>query len=161
KGCGPELLFAAVLAVAGGYAWLNFRFESSMARLLPPASQELSMLAQRIVDSTTLRTMALSVGPALPDPAKGRNDGGEAARRVARRLGKTLAADAAVSWVQLGPDPDLSESIYNLYFPKRYAFYDDDPERFAERLRPGGLKRVVATLKEALGGPSGMMLRRL
>lgn len=149
-----ELLFALLFAIAVVFTIVRLRVDGSMAAFLPPASREVSELAQHVIDSTLSRTMLLSVGS--DDPARA-----ETARRVARELGRLLDGDRAVSWVLTGPSPQFERDFTASYFPRRWQFLEHDVRQLEEPALSRQIAERVARLERRLAGPEGPLVRPL
>lgn len=161
----PGLVLVLALAGGGVFCAFRFRLESSVATLLPPASQQLATLARRVIDSTASRSMVLSVGPS----SSRATDAGTSvpptlaatARRVVRQMAAELASDPAVAWVRLGPEPGALQSVHSLYFDRRYNFVAATPTELRAALSQAGIEKRIVTLKQKLAGPSGPFVRKL
>ncbi|HWB80334.1 MAG TPA: MMPL family transporter [Nannocystaceae bacterium] len=80
---------------------------------------------------------------------------------VARTLGDRLIVNEEVERVTDGAPSNVGETLYELYFPRRWRFVDRDPLRVDERLSDEGLARAAAHLKTELARPSGAAVKRV
>lgn len=160
----PELGLLILTALLAWYCSANFRLETSIAELLPRATQPASLIADHLLDSELTRSMVLSIGP-----AKGRVDLPAAeqaatlsrSRRVAQSLSKKLEKTPQIAWVRSGPPANSEAAVYDLYFPSRHALLAPDSAALAEQLSPAALARAAADLKRELAGPNAPLVRKL
>lgn len=113
----------------------------------------LAKLNRELAESELTRTMILVVGTRSGDPAR--------ARAAADALAATLAAHEEVAWVRCGWDGSQNDAVHGLYFPHRFAFADDDPERLAARLSDAGLSEAARELVRQLRLPTATLIKQI
>lgn len=142
----------ALLFVAGILAVNRFELSSDITNLMPAGSESaLLRVSRAIAISPVARTLVITLDAGEP----GRT------RLAAEELSAWLRAQPAVASLRSGADDDLPRATYELYFPRRYAFYADEPERIPALLAPEALAQRAARAKEALAQPAGLFLKRL
>jgi predicted exporter len=145
RGSVAFLLGVGILGV-----WLvgNLHLTTSIVHFLPAGEdRELAGLARQMSSSDLNRAITLTIE--APDR--------DAAAQAVGRMADDLEDNPEVAWVRAGPDEELQEAFYALYFPRRLAFLTDgDP---AEVLSDDGLRGRIAELRRRLGGPMGTFLR--
>lgn len=145
-------LCALVLVLLALYTARNLQVSTGIGHLLPEADQELALVSSQLVDSPLTRRMVLTIGG--PDL--------DTARTAARGWAALLAGEPEVASVRIGPDPALAETIYDLYFPRRFLFYSSDPEReLPDRVSPRGLRDAAERLLAELASPRGQFISDL
>ncbi len=146
------LFFGCVAVMAAHLAW-KLKVGTDITNFLPKESRaELAALISSLADSEMTRTMVLTVGSANAD----------AARAGARELAEALRAQPGVAWVRTGLDPNQLEQLYRLYFPQRYHFLSDQPEREIPALvGDEALRARARRVKQALALPSSTVFERL
>ncbi len=149
------VLTVLVTAVLGFVCFRLWKVETAITAFLPDSEErELFDISSRLADSTLTRRMVLSLGP----PRLGE----EALARAAARLSERLAESPRVKSARSGVGPDIEQSFYELYFPRRFQLLSDAPEReLPGRLDDEGLAESATELAEALAGPEGVFVRRL
>jgi predicted exporter len=141
------VLFAATFLVV-----TRFDVSTDITNLMPAGSDVSLVAVSRGLTTTPLaRTMILTIGAA--DPAR--------AVAGARELAAKLRANPAVEAVRSGAEEDVSRAAYDLYFPRRYAFFSDDPARIPELLSEPALEARAEAARRELAQPSGMLTKRL
>jgi len=142
----------AALAV---YALARIELSTDITSFMPRESDaELAVLASRLADSELTRTMILTIGSEAGDL--------DACVAAARALTQRLAAHPEVESIAGGVDPGQLEAIYRLYFPHRYGFLSEDPEReIPRRLGDGALRARARAVKASLALPSATLTKRL
>jgi predicted exporter len=111
---------ASVLFLALGiFVARNLSVSTGIAHLLPESrDQELARVSSGLVDSPVTRTMVLAIrGPDL-----------DTAMRAARRWAPGLEAHSEVASLRTGPGTATAESVFELYFPRRFLFLSTRPE---------------------------------
>lgn len=141
------LTIAAALAIGGVGAWILPRLNvtSEITQFLPSSEdRELAELAQDMSRSDLNRTITVTIG-------------GENRAAAARELARALERNRDVEWVRRGPSEDLDEAFYDLYFPRRLAFHDDEPHRLTDE----ELRTAARDLKSRLTSPTGTFIRQI
>ncbi len=143
---GLLLAVAAMLA----YTAPRLRFDTDIANFLPDAGgDEQAVLSRLLRDTELSRTMILSVG--APDEAR--------AVAAGRALAGALRGHPELAWLRSGPDPELPRQVYETYFPRRYRFLSDEPEReIPALLAEPALRREAARLRRELALPASTLL---
>jgi predicted exporter len=146
-------LFLASLAALGAWAVEHVELSTDITRFMPAESDtELAMLASRLSDSELTRTMILTIGASDLD----------AAVAAARGLGDRLRVDPEVQTVRSGVGPEQLEETYRLYFPRRYAFLSEEPEREIPALvTPAALQQRARELRASLALPTATLMKNL
>ena len=113
---------------------------------------KLASLSRKLANSELTRTMILSVGAADLDRAV----------EAAADLEKRLADNREVAWIRTTMAENVFEEALDLYFPRRFYFASDDPEReLPARLDDRGLKRQAVRLLGELRQPTSPFLKPL
>jgi len=146
------LFSGCVVVMAVHVAW-NLKLGTDITNFLPKQSRaELAALISSLADSEMTRTMVLTVGASQQD----------AALAGARGLAEALREQPGVAWVRTGLDPDQLEQLYRLYFPRRYHFLSDQPEREIPALvSDDALRARARRVKQVLALPSSTIFERL
>lgn len=145
-------MLVAGIAVAAGWAASGLEVRSDITGFLPSGEdRQLARLSRRIAHSELNRTTTLTVR--APDA--------DAAARATGRMAEALRRHPTVDWVRAGPDGALRRTVYELYFPHRLGFIDDEPERIDDLLSARGIDGRIAALKRRLAGPMGPFVQRI
>jgi predicted exporter len=138
------LFIAAVV-----YSAIRFRTSGDITYFLPEDTSPAELEASRMLaDSELSHAMVLLIG--------GDED---AAVEAAGRLAERLARSPHVAWVESGASADLDQAMAATYFPARFGFLSDRPDReLPELLSDAGLARQAQALRSALAGPLGAAL---
>lgn len=149
-----RLLLWAALAV--GLLFYNARhlsFVTDITNFLPDGSgSELARLSRELVHSDLARSMALTIG--AQDPGR--------AVAAAKRMAEALRDHPEVAWLRASADEELQRRVYELYFPRRFYFLSDEPEReLPERLSDAGLRAQAERVRETLTLPVSPLLKRV
>ncbi|MBX3251255.1 MAG: MMPL family transporter [Myxococcales bacterium] len=143
--------FAAIAAL-GALVLPRLEVQADITHFLPAgADRELAALSQAITSSDLNRTITLTL------EAEDRDAAATAALTVAERL----RARDDVAWVSAGPDEALQQAFYEVYFPRRFGFVDDDPEALDRAFSDEALRARAVRLREQLGSPTGTFVRRI
>jgi predicted exporter len=149
-----RLLAWAVLAVGLlVYNGRHLSFVTDITNFLPDGSgSELARLSRELAHSDLARSMALTIG--ADDPAR--------AVAAAKQLAEALRAHPEVAWLRASADEELQRRVYELYFPRRFYFLSDAPEReLPERLSDAGLLAAAQRVRETLALPVSPLLKRV
>lgn len=147
------LAVAILLLVAMAlYVATHFRIRTDILAFMPSgADAAIGSLSRQLSDSELSRTVVLTVG-AKHDAA---------ALAGATRIATALRASPQVAWVRDGIGGDRPEAFYDLYFPRRYGFLSDDPDREIPRmLESNALAERARQLRRALSGPRSPLVAR-
>lgn len=108
--------------------------------------------SSQLADSALTRTIVVTLS----------GMGSEQLVRAAARLADAMDGQREVVSVRRGIDPQLQHKLYQLLFPRRYAFLSDNPEAQLEsRFSNRALKLSAQQLKRQLGSPLGTLIRRI
>jgi len=149
----PLGLASVLFLGLGIFVARNLALSTGIAHLLPESrDQELARVSSGLVDSPVTRTMVLAIrGPDL-----------DTAMLAARRWAPSLEAHSEVASLRTGPGTTTAESVFELYFPRRFLFLSTRPEReLPERLSDAGLERAAGRLLHALAAPRGPLIREV
>lgn len=137
----------------GAWAFTGLTIRSSISDFIPVAEgeEDLEDLTRALADSPASRTIALTVGPTDP----------ETAARAAGLLGARLRDVPGLVSVEDGAPADIDRALYELYFPRRYAFFAMRAEDVPGELRDEALRARARQLRAALTGPTAMLVRRI
>jgi len=144
----------AVLAVAlGVYIARHISFVTDITNFLPDgSSSEPARLSRELVHSDLARTMVLTISA------------DESARAVAaaKQMAETLRAHPEVAWLRASADEELQRRTYELYFPHRFYFMSDAPEReLPARLTDAALRAHAERVRASLALPVSPLLERI
>lgn len=152
SGARPLSILFALLFVASLLAVNRFELSSDITNLMPAGSESsLVRVSRAIATSPLARTMVLTLQAATP----------EETAAAARSLANWLRAHPAVEKVRSGAEEDLPRASYELYFPRRHAFFSAEPERIPGLLSPEALAQHAARVKQELASPAGLLVKRL
>ncbi len=159
------LVFAllALLAVAlmGLDVVHRFSIDTSMEHFLPKTGErKLYRISRELIDSRLTSRMVLTIG--LDDPSASQAERREKLRGVVKQLHERVARVDGIQSVTSGPPKGIEEAFFELYFPRRFAFFSLQPEADARlRFTPRGLDQSSQRLKEKLGSTEGVFVRNL
>jgi predicted exporter len=147
------LLWAALAVALLVYNARHLTFVTDITNFLPDGSgSELARLSRELAHSDLARSMALTVG--ADDPAR--------AVAAAQALAETLRGHPEVAWLRASADSELQQRTYELYFPRRFYFLSDAPEReLPARLTDAGLRTQAERVRETLALPVSPLLKRV
>ncbi len=147
------LAWAALAVVLGVYIARHITFVTDITNFMPDGSaSELAGLSRELAHSDLARTMVLTIG------------GGEPARAVAaaKQMAEALRSHPEVAWLRSSADAELQRRTYELYFPRRFYFLSDAPEReLPARLSDEALRAQAERVREALALPVSPLLKRI
>src|SRR5690606_37401592 len=82
--------------------------------------------------------------------------------QAAQKWGHDLRRIEGFSAITQGPPEGVAEAFFEIYFPRRFAYFSLDPEKEAkQRFGEIGLAESATRLKEKLGGTEGVLVRNL
>jgi predicted exporter len=147
---------AALLVITASLAvlsWKLLRFETSILTFLPRGDQELYEVTSKLADSTLSKSMILALD--------GDQDN-EALTRTATELASRLRKVSGVRSVSTGPSDELQQTLFRIYFQRRYEFADLKPAALAETLSTEqALDARASALLAALSAPDGVLEKQL
>ena len=146
-------IVVALLVVEGLFVATRLELATGLAHLLPESrDQELALVSARLVDSPLTRSMVLSVSaPELPRALAGM-----------RELASALVAHPEVASLRMGPGAGFEQAVHALYFPRRWYFLSDQPEReLPGRLSRSGLERAAQRLRGELASPRAELVKSM
>ena len=147
------LLWAALGLLLLVYNARHLTFVTDITNFLPDGSgSELARLSRELAHSERARTMALTLG--ANDPAR--------AAKAAGQLAEALRGHPEVAWLRASADAELQQRTYELYFPRRFYFLSDAPEReLPARLSDEALRAQAERVRETLALPVSPLLKRI
>ncbi len=136
------------------FSMLRLRITSDVTHFLPDRSaSELAALSRELAASELARTMVVAIGGVAPTGAL---------VGAARALERELEAHPEVAWIRSGAPDDPVEELYRLYFPRRYYFLSEDPEReIPALLEPERLRERARAVRRELALPSSPLFEPL
>jgi predicted exporter len=139
-----------LLALLGIFCASRFEIDNSIAQFIPSRTEaELVDLSLELVQSPLARRMLLSIS------------GQEDHAAAAAELVGVLRAHPEVAWVEAGPDEEMLQGIYELYFPRRVYLASDSPSvEIPEMLEPEALEERASRLKLRLARPDSVLASR-
>jgi predicted exporter len=156
---------SAIALVLGVYCALQLRVGTDLTNFMPIGSRsELARISTRLTDSPFTRTMVISVGAVPPAAGRRHAEGDETERAVAvaSALADSLRGHPEVAWVRSAVEETEFEDLYELYFPRRYSFLSEEPEReIPKLLSEDALRERARDLRRRLGSPASTFLERL
>jgi predicted exporter len=156
QGLIPFAISVLVLVLTALYVFPRLRVTSDVSLLLPAGAdrEALSVLSQ-VADSELARLMVIVVGAA--DPAT--------AARASRELETELRSEPRVSGqlssLDAGPTGGSDRAIYELYFPRRLAFFAETEREVAAAASGEGLRASALRLKDQLAQPLSALVSQI
>jgi predicted exporter len=146
------LLLAAALAMVLYCAW-RLKLGTDLTNFMPDGSRsELAAVSTALTDSPLTRTMAITFHA----------DALEVALAAAGGMADFLETHPEIEWVRASAGEQDLERLYALYFPRRYLFLSEEPEREIPRLTSDEALRARArSLRERLASPLAPLLKRV
>lgn len=152
----PLFATVALLLALGAYVAARFQVTSDVSLLLPPsADSELLGLTRRVADSELARTMVVTVAAPDADTAVNASRAFEDALRAEPRVASGLAS------LEGGPAAGIDRAVYELYHPRRFAFFAPDAAQARAALTPGALSDAARRLKQRLEQPMSPLVSAL
>jgi predicted exporter len=147
------LAWAALGLLLALYIARHITFVTDVTNFLPDgSSSELAELSRELAHSDLARTMVLTIGADEPGRAVA----------AAKQLAEGLRSHPEVAWLRMSADAELQQHIYQLYFPRRFYFLSDAPEReLPARLSDAGLRAQAERVRESLALPVSPLLKRV
>ena len=149
-------LSVVVLAGLGIYVALRLRITTDVSLLLPAGEdrETLSVLS-RIADSELARSMVLTLGAPDLDTAVA------AGRELEAELRREPAVHAQLASLEGGPSTGSERAVYELYHPRRLAFFAQDEAGVSAAASDEALRAAARRLKERLAQPLSPLLSQL
>ncbi len=137
----------------GVFCATRLRFGTDITNFLPTEKgAQLAKFSKALADTPATRTMVVSIGA----------DDVAAAVAAARALAEGLRDHPEVASLRSGLAADQLRQLYELYFPRRYAFFSEAPEReWPALLSETALRARARELKQQLAAPTSTFLDRL
>jgi predicted exporter len=147
------LLWAALGVLLAVYIARHITFVTDITNFMPDGSRsELARLSRELVHSDLARTMVLTLGAEEP----------ERAVAAAKEMADALRSHPEVAWLRAGPDDELAQRTYELYFPRRLYFLSMAPERELPPLfTDEALRAQAARVRDGLALPLSPLLKRI
>ena len=115
-----RLALLALVALFASFVILRLEVGTDITHFRPDRHpSKLEKLSIRLADSPFSRTMVLSVEA----------EDTQASVRIARQLAAGLRENPEVAWLRAGVEEDQLRELYGLYFPRRFGFLSEAPER--------------------------------
>jgi predicted exporter len=145
------VLTAVLFVVAGLFVAQRLTMVSGIGHFLSEIDDvDLAAVSSEQAESPMTRAMVLFVrGPDLIT-----------ALQAARQWSDALGQHPEVEEIQLGPDPDLADQVYDLYFPRRYAFLPHGAEsNDPASASTARLEQAAKRLRQELESPRGPFIK--
>jgi predicted exporter len=147
---------ALVLLLTAAYVWPRLRVTSDVSLLLPEGGdREALAVWTRVADSELARSMVLMIGAADVSDAVSASRAFEAELRAEPRVGAQLAA------LDGGPQQGSERAVYELYHPRRLAFFADSEADARVASSGPGLRSAAQRLKAQLEQPLSPLISQL
>jgi len=152
----PKHTLALLGVLTAALAWFCFtslELVSEITEFLPAArdSPE-AVLSRKLADSALTRSFVLEI--------EARDS--ETAVAAATELADALAAAPEIERVHRGGPANVGQTLYELYFPRRWMMLSDEPEREIPMLvSEQGLVQAIQNLKHQLSLPASAWLKRI
>jgi predicted exporter len=156
EGRVPFAISALVLLCLALYVWPRLRITSDVSLLLPAGSdrEALSVWSQ-VADSELARSMVILIGAPDVDTAVRASRDFEEVLRAAPRVSAQLAA------LDAGPQTGSERAVYELYHPRRLAFFADNERDVPAAVSSGGLRAAAVRLRDQLAQPLSPLVSQL
>ncbi len=147
------LLWTCLGVLLAMYIARHITFVTDITNFMPDGSgSELARLSRELAHSDLARTMVLTLG--AEEPAR--------ALAAAQQLADELRVHPEVAWLRASADPELQRRTYELYFPRRFYFLSDAPEReLPARLTDAALRAQAERVRASLASPVSPLLKRI
>ena len=144
-----SLLSMACVALAGFFAFRDLHITGDIEAFVPHAQDAASTrAAQSLASSDLMRTVIVT----LTDTSD------ERALTGARTFSQALQRDRKLfTRIETGPRPETEKRLYELYFPRRYAFVASDAKA-VQALDASWVDQRIQGLRAQLMGPLSTML---
>lgn len=149
---GISLAVIVATSLVGAWTFANIRVTTEITEFLPSSEdRELARIAADLASSDLTRTITLTL--AADDPS--------VTVKAAADLAARIAELPEVEWVRRGPDEDLEEAFYEVYFPRRHLLLADSPEELERLTSDEGLREAARNLRRRLASPAGSFVRMI
>ncbi len=140
------LALLALVALFASFVILRLEVGTDITHFMPDRHpSKLAKLSTRLADSPFSRTMVLSVEA----------EDTQASVRIARELAAALRENPEVAWLRAGVEEDQLRELYGLYFPRRFGFLSEAPEReLPDFFSDAALRERARQLKLRLASPA-------
>ena len=135
------------------YCSTQLRIGTDITNFMPDGGRaQLASLSRKLAHSELARTMTLSIGA----------DDIDTAVAAATALERELTDHPEVAWVRTSLPQGVFEEAQDLYFPRRFYFASDDPEReLAAQLTTSALEKRATQLVRELRQPTSSFFKPL
>lgn len=152
-------LFAALVAWTAFVVGTRFRVQSDVWAFLPTVGDSPQQrMTRNLLSGKLSQALVLAVTPD-PKGCVARADCSEEnlrqARQVAAELTRTLKTERDVAEVNCGPSPGFEQTVYDLYFTRRFALASGTLAPYSQK----NLQAHVAELKAFLASPKAAVYR--
>jgi predicted exporter len=135
------------------YCALNLSVGTNIQHFMPDGEKSaLAELSQRLADSPMTRTMILSIESSTLEHSIG----------AASELAEIIRSDPAVDWVRTGINETQLQPLFEFYFPRRFYFLSDQPERaIPDLFNDDSLRSQAKALKRQLATPLSALTKKI
>ncbi len=148
-----SILSIACVVIAGIWAFHGLQVTGDIEAFVPQTEDGASaQAAQSLASSDLTRSIVVTITDASPSSSVA----------LARSFAKALAPHQPrlFARIESGPDPELEQRVYQVYFPRRQAFVVPNAQAVSTLDSKWAAQRV-ASLREQLMGPLSPMIARL
>jgi predicted exporter len=147
-----SLALGLAIIVLGVWTFSSLPIRHDVTQFVPSTDdRELAEIAREVLASELSRTIVMTLK--AEDEARSI----DAARILASRIREIEGVD----WVRSGPPEEIDRAFYELYFPRRFAFFADGEEQARARLSDPALRETVERLAREVSGPLSIVVRRM
>lgn len=126
-----------------------------------PEDARRGALSTALASSVLARTMVFTI-EVVPRSAEDGRDQLAPALAAASELAERLRGEPEVAWIRDRVEPGFDEALYEIYFPRRFAFSSSEPEtEIPRRFDDAGLDAAADSLLQRLARPTGVLTKRL
>lgn len=160
-------LIIALIVLGAWDVSRRFVVDAKMDHFLPQSeARNLYAVSRQVMDSTLTRQMIITVTSPAPPKKESALVSIEAdllrLAEVAKHLDHRLTAVPGIASVISGPPEGIEDTLYELYFRRKFSFYSTSPESDAPKyFSPEAIERRIQSLKDGLSGPDAAALRAL
>lgn len=156
QGLIPFALSAIVLLFVAAYVAPRLRITSDVNVLLPAGAdrEELAIWSQ-VADSELTRSMVILIGASDTETAV------RAGRELEQELRAEPRVQSALAALDAGPQPGAERAVYELYHPRRLAFFADSEPAVLAAASGEGLSASAVRLKQQLAQPMSPLVSQL
>lgn len=149
-------LSAFLLLLTALYVFPRLRITSDVSLLLPAgADREALAVWSQVADSELARSMVLLIG------AKDSATAVRASRELEHELRSEPAVREQLATLDAGPQTGSERAVYELYHPRRLAFFADDEAAVPAAASGEGLRAAARRLKAQLAQPLSALVSQL